>query len=85
MRQKTSKKELAKNAPIVDICSRRCSCIRTEQSKKKIDKEFAYAAKDMAKDLMYKFRREDDYALEMFKRDMKKNNLYKLVEDKNIK
>lgn len=36
----------------------------------------------MAKDLMYKFRREDDYTLEMFKRDMKKNNLYKLVEEK---
>ena len=33
----------------------------------KIDKDFADAAKDMAKDLMYKFRREDDYTLEDFK------------------
>ena len=78
---KNKQKELAENDPIVDIYSRRCSCIRAEQSKNKIDKEFADKAKEIAKDLMYKFRREDGYTLEMFKRDMKKNNLYKMVEE----
>ena len=78
---KNKQKELAENDPIIDIYSRRCSCIRAEQSKGKIDKDFADAAKDMAKDLMYKFRREDDYTLEDFKRDMEKDNLYKLVKD----
>ena len=77
---KQGQKELAENDPIVDIYTRRCSCIRAEKSNGKIDADLAEAAKAMAKELMYKFRRDDNYTLESYERDMKKDNLYALAK-----
>ena len=81
---KNKQKELAANDPIVNIYTRRCNCIRAEKSKGVISEEFAEAAKETAKDLMYKFRREDDYTLDDFERDMQKKNLYKLTEENSL-
>jgi len=78
---KQGQKELAENDPIVDTYTRRCSCIRAEKSDGKIDAKLAEAAKAMAKELMYKFRRDDNYTIEDYERDMKKNNLYALAEE----
>ncbi len=73
-------KELAEAHPVIDIYRKRCSCIRSEQSKGTITKEFATAAKELAKELKTKVIHGKDYTIDDFKRDMTRERLYALTD-----
>ena len=78
------RKELAESDPIKDIYNKRCSCIRSELARGTIFKEFAEEAKRLAKELKTRYDYEEKYTFDEYKRDMKRENLYKEVE-KRIK
>ena len=78
------RKELAKSDPIKDIYNKRCGCIRSELARGTILKEFAEEAKHLAKELKTRYNYEEKYTFDEYKRDMKRENLYKEVE-KRIK
>ena len=75
-------KELAEAHPVVDIYRRRCSCIRAEQSKGTITKEFATMAKEIAKELKTKVIQGKGYTIQDFERDMTRERLYALTDQR---
>jgi len=75
-------KELAEAHPVMDIYRRRYSCIRAEQSKGTITKEFATMAKEIAKELKTKVIQGNDYTIRDFERDMTRERLYALTDQR---
>ncbi len=75
-------KELAEAHPVMDIYRRRCSCIRAEQSKGTITKEFATIAKEIAKELKTKVIQGKGYTIQDFERDMTRERLYALTDQR---
>lgn len=78
----SGRRELAEDNPVIDIYNRRCACIRAELSQKKISKEFAEQAKQIASRLKLEALKQDGYTLAEFKRDMEKNVLYAQVKER---
>ncbi len=75
-------KELAEAHPVMDIYRRRCSCIRAEQSKGTITKEFATMAKEIAKELKTKVIQGNGYTIQDFEQDMTRERLYALTDQR---
>ena len=75
-------KELAEAHPVTDIYRRRCGCIRAELSKGTITKEFATAAKDLAKELKTKVIQGNGYTMQDFERDVARERLYALTDQR---
>lgn len=75
-------KERAEAHPILDIYRRRCSCIRSELSKGTITREFATVAKQIAGELKTKAIHGIDYTIQDFERDMKRDRLYALTDER---
>ena len=70
------KKELAEADPRKDLYNRRCSCIRSEQSRGTITPEFAAAAKALAKRCLNKAIMDPAYASTQFEKDLQREKLY---------
>lgn len=79
-----NRKEKAENDPIVTIYNRRCSAIRTECGRGTITKEYAEAAKRIAKERKQLALYDDKYAREQYKKDMSREALYAEV-GRNLK
>ena len=75
-------KERAEAHPILNIYRRRCSCIRSELSKGTITCEFATVAKQIAGELKTKAIHGIDYTIQDFERDMKRDRLYALTDER---
>lgn len=71
-----SKKELAEADPRKVLYNRRCSCIRSEQSRGTITPEFAAAAKALAKRYLNRAIIDPDYAATQFEKDLQREKLY---------
>lgn len=79
-----NRKEKAENDPIVTIYNRRCAAIRTECGRGTITKEYAEAAKRIAKEHKLRALADDQYAKTQYKKDMSREALYAEV-DRNLK
>ena len=79
-----NRKEKAENDPIVTIYNRRCAAIRTECGRGTITKEYAEAAKRIAKEHKLRALADDQYAKMQYKKDMSREVLYAEV-DRNLK
>ena len=79
-----NRKEKAENDPITAVYNRRCSAIRTECGRGTITKEYAEAAKRIAKEHKQLALYDDKYAKEQYKKDMSRETLYAEV-DRNLK
>lgn len=71
-----SKKELADADPRKVLYNRRCSCIRSEQSRGTITAEFAATAKALAKRCLNKAIMDPNYAASQFEKDLQRDKLY---------
>ena len=79
-----NRKEKAENDPIVAIYTRRCAAIRTECGRGTITKDFAEAAKQLAKEHKQKALHNDKYAKEEYRKAMSRAALY-AETDRKIK
>lgn len=79
-----NRKEKAANDPIVAIYTRRCAAIRTECGRGTITKDFAEAAKQLAKEHKQEALHNDQYAKEEYRKAMSRAALY-AEADKKIK
>ena len=79
-----NRKEKAENDPIVTIYNRRCAAIRTECGRGTITKEYAEAAKRIAKEHKLRALADDQYAKTQYRKDMSREALYAEV-DRNLK
>lgn len=79
-----NRKEKAENDPIVSLYNRRCAAIRTECGRGTITKEYAEAAKRIAKEHKLRALADDQYAKTQYKKDMSREALYAEV-DRNLK
>lgn len=70
------KKEKAKNDPIIARYTSRCSAIRTEVFRRAITKEFAAAAKALAKEHKQLAASDPVYAAKQYIADMERDKLY---------
>ena len=71
-----NRKEKAENDPIAAIYNRRCAAIRTECGRGTITKDFAEAAKQLAKEHKQEALHNDQYAKEEYRKDMSREVLY---------
>lgn len=71
-----NRKELAAADPVVDLYNHRCAAIRTEKGRGTITKEFAEAAKELAKEYKYRAQYDTAYANKQYKLDMQRERLY---------
>lgn len=71
-----NRKEKAENDPIVSLYNRRCAAIRTECGRGTITKEYAEAAKRIAKEHKLRAQTDDRYAKEEYRKDMSREVLY---------
>ena len=78
-----NRKEKAENDPIVSLYNRRCAAIRTECGRGTITKEYAEAAKRIAKEHKLRALADDQYAKTQYKKDMSREALYAEV-DRNL-
>lgn len=79
-----NRKEKAENDPIVSLYNRRCAAIRTECGRGTITKNFAEAAKQLAKEHKQKALHNDQYAKEEYRKAMSRAALY-AEADRKIK
>ena len=77
-----NRKEKAENDPIVSLYNR-CAAIRTECGRGTITKEYAEAAKRIAKEHKLRALADDQYAKTQYKKDMSREALYAEV-DRNL-
>lgn len=77
-----NKKEKSKADPRKDIYRRRTACIRSEASRGTISKAFAEKAKALAKEHLERSIVDMDYALNQYREDLDRNNLYAEVESR---
>ena len=75
-----NRKEKAENDPIVAVYNRRCAAIRTECGRGTITKEFAEAAKRLAKEHKLRAISDNKYAKEEYRKDMSREALYAATE-----
>ncbi len=78
-----NRKEKAENDPIVSLYNRRCAAIRTECGRGTITKNFAEAAKQLAKEHKQEALHNDQYAKEEYRKAMSRAALYAEV-DRNL-
>ena len=71
-----NRKEKAENDPIAAVYNRRCAAIRTECGRGTITKEFAEAAKGIAKEHKLQAISDNKYAKEEYRKDMSREALY---------
>ena len=79
-----NRKEKVENDPIVSPYNRRCAAIRTECGRGTISKDFAEAAKQLAKEHKQKALHNDKYAKEEYRKAMSREALY-AEADRKIK
>lgn len=79
-----NRKEKAENDPIVSLYTRRCAAIRTECGRGTITKDFAEAAKQLAKEHKQEALHNDQYAKEEYRKAMSRAALY-AEADRKIK
>lgn len=79
-----NRKEKAENDPIVSLYNRRCAAIRTECGRGTITKDFAEAAKQLAKEHKQEALHNDQYAKEEYRKAMSRAALY-AEADRKIK
>ena len=79
-----NRKEKAENDPIVAIYNRRCAAIRTECGRGTITKNFAEAAKQLAKEHKQEALHDEQYAKEEYRKAMSRATLY-AEADRTIK
>ncbi len=79
-----NRKEKAENDPIVSLYTRRCAAIRTECGRGTITKDFAEAAKQLAKEHKQEALHNDQYAKEEYRKAMSREVLY-AEADRKIK
>ena len=77
-----NRKEKAENDPIVSLYNRRCSAIRTECGRGTITKDFAEAAKQLAKEHKQEALHNDKFAKEEYRKAMSRVALYAEVDRK---
>lgn len=77
-----NRKEKAENDPIVSLYTRRCAAIRTECSRGTITKDFAEAAKQLAKEHKQEALHNDKYAKGEYRKAMSRAALYAEVDRK---
>lgn len=77
-----NRKEKAENDPIVSLYNSRCSAIRTECGRGTITKDFAEAAKQLAKEHKQEALHNDKYAKEEYRKAMSREALYAEVDRK---
>ena len=70
------RKELAANNPVAVLYNSRCSAIRVEEGRSTITKEFAAAAKALAKEHKQKAASDPAYAATQYPADMERTKLY---------
>ncbi len=75
-----NRKEKAANDPITAVYNRRCAAIRTECGRGTITKEFAEAAKRLAKEHKQKALQDEAYAKNTYIADMSREVLYAAAE-----
>ncbi len=75
-----NRKEKAENDPITAVYNRRCAAIRTECGRGTITKEFAEAAKRLAKEHKQKALQDEAYAKNTYIADMSREVLYAAAE-----
>ena len=78
-----NRKEKAENDPIVSLYNHRCSAIRTECGRGTITKDFAEAAKRLAKERKQRALNDDKYAKEEYRKAMSREALY-AEADRNL-
>lgn len=78
-----NRKEKAENDPIVSLYNRRCGAIRTECVRGTITKDFAEAAKRIAKEHKQQALNDDKYAKEEYRKAMSRAALY-AEADRNL-
>lgn len=71
-----NRKELAEGNPVIRIYKNRCSAIRVERQRVKIDDTLAKAALALAKEYMQRAKNDPVYAGGQYETDMSRNNLY---------
>ena len=71
-----NRKELADGNPVIRIYKNRCSAIRVERQRVKIDDALATAALVLAKEYMQLAKNDPDYANGQYETDMSRENLY---------
>ena len=71
-----NRKELADGNPVIRIYKNRCSAIRVERQRVKIDDALAVAAIALAKEYMQLAKNDPDYANGQYETDMSRENLY---------
>ena len=79
-----NRKELADGNPVIRIYKNRCSAIRVERQRVKIDNALATAALALAKEYMQLAKNDPDYANGQYETDMSREKLYAEV-DKQLK
>lgn len=77
-----NRKEKAENDPIVSLYNRRCAAIRTECGRGTITKDFAEAAKQLAKEHKQEAMHNDQYAKEEYRKAMSRAALYAEADKK---
>ena len=75
-----NRKEKAENDPIVSLYNRRCAAIRTECGRGTITKEYAEAAKRIAKEHKLRALADEQYAKTQYRKDMSREALYAEVD-----
>ena len=71
-----NRKELADGNPVIRIYKNRCSAIRVERQRVKIDDALATAALALAKEYMQLAKNDPDYANGQYETDMSRERLY---------
>ena len=71
-----NRKELADGNPVIRIYKNRCSAIRVERQRVKIDNALATAALALAKEYMQLAKNDPDYANGQYETDMSRERLY---------
>ena len=77
-----NRKEKAANDPVKAIYDLRCAAIRTECGRGTIPKDFAEAAKRIAKEHKLRALSDDRYAKEQYEKDMSRAALYAATDGK---
>ena len=73
---RVNRKELADGNPVIRIYKNRCSAIRVERQRVKIDNTLATAALALAKEYMQLAKNDPDYANGQYETDMSRERLY---------
>lgn len=73
---RNNRKELSDGNPVIRIYKNRCSAIRVERQRVKIDDALATAALALAKEYMQRAKNDPDYANGQYETDMSRERLY---------